>query len=245
MKSASHTFGNKLKVRSLIDSYDSKLALKLIDGSEMIIKIVLEPSSELVKMCLMCFRYLSGSSINHIMWMLWRSAYVEIKYADEWEAFVAALLSLIFPFSEGAQCVQNEITKLLPVAKRIHETSDVNYNLHDLIPYITISLHLIREEIRLDSTKAKCLNNINLLLCQLTTWMGWPAPWIKYYSIKPENIDPNTRFLLALILEAPPNLLRSLASLFTNNIVRYLTFSQLVEETETVDLLVTPRTFTF
>lgn len=243
VKSASHTFGNKLKVRSLIDSYDSKLALKLIDGSEMIIKIVLEPSSELVKMCLMCFRYLSGSSINHIMWMLWRSAYVEIKYADEWEAFVAALLSLIFPFSEGAQCVQNEITKLLPVAKRIHETSDVNYNLHDLIPYITISLHLIREEIRLDSTKAKCLNNINLLLCQLTTWMGWPAPWIKYYSIKPENIDPNTRFLLALILEAPPNLLRSLASLFTNNIVRYLTFSQLVEETETVDLLVTPRTF--
>ena len=101
MKSASHTFGNKLKVRSLIDSYDSKLALKLIDGSERIIKIVLEPSSELVKMCLMCFRYLSGSSINHIMWMLWRSAYVEIKYAEEWEAFVAALLSLIFPSVKG------------------------------------------------------------------------------------------------------------------------------------------------
>ena len=74
---------------------------------------------------------------------------------------------------------------------------------------------------------------------------GLASSLIKYYSIKPENIDPNTRFLLALILEAPPNLLRSLASLFTNNIVRYLTFSQLVEETETVDLLVTPRTFTF
>ena len=81
-----------------------------------------------------------------------------------------------FPFSEGAQCVQNEITKLLPVAKRIHETSDVNYNLHDLIPYVTISLHLISRRNKIDSTKAKCLNNINLLLCQLTTWMGWPAP---------------------------------------------------------------------
>ena len=77
---------------------------------------------------------------------------MEIKYADEWEAFVAALLSLIFPSVKG-HSVQNEITKLLPVAKRIHETSDVNYNLHDLIPYVTISLHLIREEIRLIQQK--------------------------------------------------------------------------------------------
>ncbi|CAX44316.1 Anaphase-Promoting Complex/Cyclosome (APC/C) largest subunit, putative [Candida dubliniensis CD36] len=243
MKSTSHTFASKFKVCSLIDSYDSNLALKLSDGSNVIIKMVLEPSSELVKMCLSCFQYLSGSNINHIMWMLWRSAYLEVKYADEWKAFVIALLSLIFPFKEGVQCVENEITKLLPVAKRVHETSNVNYNLHDLIPYITISLHLVREEIRLDSTKAKCLTNMNLLLCQLTTWMGWPAPWVKYYSIKPACIDPSTRFLSALILETPPNLLRSLASLFTNNIVRYLTFSQLVEETETVDLLVTPRTY--
>ena len=242
MKSASHTFGNKLKVRSLIDSYDSKLALKLIDGSEMIIKIVLEPSSELVKMCLMCFRYLSGSSINHIMWMLWRSAYVEIKYADEWEAFVAALLSLIFPFSEGHSVFRTKLPNYYLWQNVFMKLQMLTITCMILFHISPFAFNSRRNKI--DSTKAKCLNNINLLLCQLTTWMGWPALWIKY-SIKPENIDPNTRFLLALILEAPPNLLRSLASLFTNNIVRYLTFSQLVEETETVDLLVTPRTFTF
>ena len=46
-----------------------------------------------------------------------------------------------------------------------------------------------------------------------------------------------------MILQSPPNLLHSLASLFTNNIVPYLSFSQLVEETDTVDALVTPRTY--
>ncbi|RCK60895.1 Negative regulator of mitosis [Candida viswanathii] len=243
MRSTTRILESKPHVVSLISSCDSKVALKLSNGSTVISEIVLEPSTLIVQTCLKCFQYLSGSTINQIMWMLWRSAYVEDNYRDEWEAFVIALLSLIFPFTEGVQCVGNEITRLLPAAKRLHESSQVNYNFLDLIPYIVLSLHLLREETRLDSTMTNSLNKLNFLLCQLTTWMGWPESWVKYYGIKPEGIDQTTRFLLALILQSPPNLLQSLASLFTSNIITYLSFSQLVEETDAVDALVTPRTY--
>lgn len=243
MRSTTRIPESKPQVQSLISACDCKVVLRFSDNSTAVTELVLEPSTQLVQSCLKCFQYLSGSIINQIMWMLWRSAYVEDNYCDEWEAFVIALLSLIFPFTEGVQCVGNQITRLLPAAKRLHESSQVNYNFLDLIPYITLSLHLLREETRLDSTMGISLGKLNYLLCQLTTWMGWPESWVRYYGVKLDAIDQNIRFLLALILQSPPNLLHSLASLFTNNIVPYLSFSQLVEETDTVDALVTPRTY--
>ncbi|GME98580.1 unnamed protein product [Ambrosiozyma monospora] len=52
-----------------------------------------------------------------------------------------------------------------------------------------------------------------------------------------------TRFLMAQQLADPPNLFQSLSSLFTSQIVPYITFSQVAEEDESVDLLITPRTY--
>ncbi|KAL6453778.1 bimE Negative regulator of mitosis [Candida maltosa Xu316] len=242
MTSSSRLSASTGQVSQLVSSCETKVAMKLANGVIDIKEILLQPASQVVQMCLKCFRYLSGSTVNQIMWMLWRSAFVEYDYRDEWESFVVALLCLIFPFSQGAECTENEITRLLPVAKKLHESAQIKYSLHDLIPYIVLSLHLLREEIRLDSTSKNSLQKMDFLLCQITTWMGWPESWISYYAIKPELIDQNTRFLSALILPTPPNMLESLASLFTTNIVRYLTFSQLVEETDSVDALVTPRT---
>ncbi|KAI5966491.1 APC1 [Candida pseudojiufengensis] len=226
-------------ISSLICSNHDKLAVRLNDESTIIIKIILDPITDLVSSCLKCFQYLSGSTINQTIWSLWRSVYTE--EGDEWEAFVIALLSLIFPFQDELQCTQNEITNLLPNAKLLRQTSHLSYNLQDLIPYIALSLHLLREEFRLDITKKRYLNNLGTLLSQLSAWMGWPDSWINYYSVSMQ-LDRTVRFLSIQILKSPPNLFESLSSLFTENIVRYLSFSQLVEESDSVDAIVTPIT---
>lgn len=125
--------------------------------------------------------------------------------------------------------------------KTLRETAHINYNLQDLIPYIVVSLHLLREEYRLDVTKKSYLNKLGALLSQLTIWMGWPDIWVNYYNASC-NLDKSVKFLLLQIIQSPPNLFESLASLFTDNIVRYLSFSQLVEESDSVDAIVTPMT---
>ncbi|KAK6201691.1 uncharacterized protein RJT21DRAFT_120754 [Scheffersomyces amazonensis] len=178
--------------------------------------------------------------------MLWRSAVMLEENKDEWKAFIITLLSFIYPFNDEIISVTNEITKLLPQAKFLQQISQLNYQLLDLIPYITISLHLLREELRLDRTSKLKLKKFDILLTQLCTWMGWPDIWTKYYMIDHKIIDNNIKFLSTLIIETPPNLFLSLTSLFgmsNNNIIRYITFSQLVEEGDSIDALITPRTY--
>ncbi|KAG7664251.1 APC1 [[Candida] subhashii] len=231
-------------VESILCSCEEKLAIQTKSGKTKLIHLVLQPSSNLVLTCLKCFQYLSGSKINQTIWMLWRAAYSLDHHRDEWNSFVIALLSLIYPFYKcSVECgVQNEITMLLPQAKYLQESSNINYSLSDLVPHIVGSLHLLREEFRLDSTKKNSLHKLNILLAQLTTWMGWPDVWTQYYGINPSTIDSTTKFLSALIAPNPPNLLESLTSLFDSKIVGYVTFSQLVSETDSVDALITPRT---
>ncbi|KAI5949649.1 APC1 [Candida margitis] len=223
----------------LLSSNNGKVALRLKDDSIRLVKVILDPVSELVSSCLRCFKYLSGSTVNQIFWMLWRTAYKNC--GSEWDALVTALLSLTFPVSDDFSFTTNEITNLLPQAKLLRESAHLNYNLQDLIPYIVVSLHLLREEYRLDVTKKHYLNKLGILLSQLTIWMGWPDVWANYYNA-PCNLDKSIKFLSLQIIQSPPNLFESLASLFTDNIVRYLSFSQLVEESDSVDALVTPVT---
>lgn len=223
----------------LLSSNNGKVALRLRDDSVRLVKIILDPVSDLVLSCLRCFKYLSGSTVNQIFWLLWRTAYSNCQ--SEWNALVVALLSLTVPFLDDFQFTPNEVTNLLPQAKTLRETAHINYNLQDLIPYIVVSLHLLREEYRLDVTKKSYLNKLGALLSQLTIWMGWPDIWVNYYNASC-NLDKSVKFLLLQIIQSPPNLFESLASLFTDNIVRYLSFSQLVEESDSVDAIVTPMT---
>lgn len=236
--------GNFPPISLLQSSFNEDIALLSKSGKGYILKLLLDPSNELVLKCLQCFKYLSGSKINETVWMLWRSALLLDEKKDDWNAFVITLLSLIYPFQDDYPSeISNDITRMLPKAKHLHDISQFNYTFSDLIPYVVISLHLIREEMKLDILSQSNLNTMGLFLTQLTTWMGWPESWNKYYMIDMTNIENITRFLLVCILRSPPNLLASLTSLFSDNVVPYLFFSQLVEESDTVDELITPRTF--
>ena len=212
-------------------------------------QLILEPSNELVSTCLKCFRYLSGSNIRESIWIMWCSALTLDDLRDDWNALVIVLLSIIYPFEtdmNSSSFSTNEITMLLPKAKILHDTilKELQYSFTDLIPFIVLSLHLIQEETRLDSLNTISQQKLSILLCQLTTWMGWSESWTSYYMIEPSKIDTSIQFLLISIVESPPNLLESLCSLFgTHKIKRYLTFSQLAEEDESIDKVITPKTY--
>lgn len=236
--------GNFPPIKMLQSSFNEDVALLSKSGKAYILKLLLDPSNELVLKCLQCFKYLSGSKINETIWVLWRSALLLDERRDDWNAFVITLLSLIYPFQDDFPSgISNEITKMLPKAKHLHSISQFNYSFSDLIPYVVISLHLIREEMKLDILSQSNLNTMGMFLTQLTTWMGWPESWNKYYMIDMNNIEKVTRFLLVCVLGSPPNLLASLTSLFSDSLIPYLFFSQLVEESDTIDELITPRTY--
>lgn len=148
LRTCCHTY---LPAYMLLSSNNGKVALRLRDDSVRLVKIILDPVSDLVLSCLRCFKYLSGSTVNQIFWLLWRTAYSNCQ--SEWNALVVALLSLTVPFLDDFQFTPNEVTNLLPQAKTLRETAHINYNLQDLIPYIVVSLHLLREEYRLMSLR--------------------------------------------------------------------------------------------
>lgn len=229
------------KIVSLTSSCEENLAFISDTNKIYYIKLVLEPKCDLVAKCLKCFEYSSGSKIKELIWMVWRSSLMLDDLKDEWNAFVITLLSLIYPFNENSY-ESNEITDLLEKAKHIHETSLINYAIFDLISYIVIFLHLLREEYRLNIVEGNAVQKLGVLLTQLTVWMGWPEEWIKYYMISFDKIDRKVRFLLILILEKPPNILESLSSLFDEKVIAYITISQLLKESESLDILLTPRT---
>lgn len=230
------------QIACLQSSYGSNLSIKLQSGENRIVKLILGPSSELVMKCLRCFKYLSGSKVNEIVWTMWRTSLMIEGTKNEWNSFVITILAIVYPFDNELPLPDNYFGKLLSQAKTLLSIFDLKYSFEDLIPYIVVSLHLVREEYRLDALSQQKLNKMGHLLTQLTVWMGWPDIWTSYYMIDLKDIDLNERFLLILILSSPPNLLESLTSLFTDKIIRYLTFSQLVEEGESVDEVITPRT---
>lgn len=232
--------------------YDDHVILRTKLNSLSAYKLILNPNNDLTKKCLFVFKYLSGSKINHTFWMLWRTAISLVDDRDEWQAFNIALLAAIYPFnmvnsgsakSKNPASVSNQVTDLLPKAERLQQFFALDSTYVELAPYIVLSLHLIREEQRLNVLWSENLNALGILLVQLVTWMGWPEDWRRYYDVdKHIKLETSTKFLLACLIETPPNLFQSLASLFTDHITRYLTFSQLVEESGNVDVYIMPRT---
>jgi anaphase-promoting complex subunit 1 len=234
--------GTFSKVQSLVSACEENLAILTESGKNYTVKLVLEPKNEFVLRCLQSFKYLSGSKTSETIWMIWRAALMLEDVNDEWNAFVITILSLTYSFEDGFDCQLNEVTSLLDKANHLRNASNSSYVLHDMIPHIVVALHLLREETRLDVLASSIRNKLGFLLAQLTTWMGWPESWTNYYTEKMELIDCNVRFLLTLIMGRPPNLLESLASLFEEKIVGYMTFSQLTEESNDVNSIITPRT---
>lgn len=229
-------------ISSTVENTVALLAAKTYES--FLLKLVLEPLSHLVQTCLKSWKYLSGSKINEHVWVLWRSALMLDEMKDDWNAFVITLLSLIYPFDEfgDSTIVQNEITERLPKALALHEYFNIDYSFHDLMPYIVVSLHLIYEETKLDVLSTQNLNKLGTLLTQLTVWMGWLDQWTTYYMINHKEMDVAEKLLLVVLLYVPPNYFESLISLFEGKRTKFLKFSQLVEEGDEVNLLITPRT---
>lgn len=234
--------GSYSKVQNLISTSEENLVILTESGKNYIIKLVLEPKNQFILNCLKCFKYLAGAKTSETIWMLWRAALMLEDVNDEWNALVITILSLTYPFADGMNCQENEITRLLKNANYLHIASNNPYALHDMIPYMIVALHLLREETRLDVLASNIRQKLGFLLAQLTTWMGWSDSWMNYYIDDSTSIDLEVRFLLTLIVESPPNLLQSLASLFEDKIIGYMTFSQLTEESNAVNALITPRT---
>lgn len=240
-------FGGKLPSMSHISgSYNSMLALRSNTESRrtFLVDLVLEPSNTVVSTCLKAWRYLSGSKINEQVKVVWRAALMQDEMKDEWNAYVVTILSLIFPFEEDQTPIsaENEITSLLEKAKLLHDLFSINYSFYDLLPFIVVSLHLIYEEVRLDSLNFDSLNKIGTFLTQLTTWMGWLDQWTSHYMIDHQYIDGHVRLLLIILIHEPPDLIKYLTSLFNHSAEPFLKISQLVEESEEINRILTPKT---
>lgn len=239
--------GSMPPISALSSTVDDVVALQGSGESRptFIVNLVLEPANQLVLSCLKLWRYLGGSKINEHMWVLWRTALMEDDMKDEWNALVITLLSIIYPFDddvEGKQPkVENEVTRLLPKAKLLHESFDIDYSFYDLLPYIVVSLHLIYEETKLDLLSKLELDKLGILLTQFTVWMGWLDQWTSFYMIDHNYIDCGVKLLLVILLYQPPNFFDSLMGLFEGKPGRYLKFSQLVEESDHINKIITPR----
>lgn len=224
-------------------SCDSDISLMATNGKSYILRLILKPSFNVVLKCLQCFKYLGGSNINETIWALWRSALLLDDNKDDWRAFVITILAILLPMEMDLEDYnKNEITQLLPFAKRLNNELSNDYSFKDMLAYIVISLHLIREEVKLNVLTHNFLEPMGLFLTQLCAWMGWLESWYKYYMIDPKIIDQEIRVPLVFVIPNPPSILESLSSLFSNTIVPYLTFSQLVEESFVADALIIPRT---
>ncbi|CAH6723610.1 anaphase-promoting complex subunit 1 [[Candida] jaroonii] len=222
---------------------DENVAVRGKNGKSYIINLILQPSSDIITTCLQCFKYLSGSSINETIWMLWRSALMLDKSRDEWNALIITLLAIMLPMESELQDYSiNEITQLIPSAKLLNQQLSNNYSFRDMLPYIIVSLHLIREETKLNILFHGNLHKFAMFLTQACIWMGWPESWYKYYALDLNQFDRETRLLSVFVIPQPPNVLQSLTSLFSDSIISYLPFSQLVEESNTTDELIIPRT---
>lgn len=231
-------------ISSISSTFENRVALIASKTHDThILELILEPLSLLVTTCLKTWNYLSGSKINEHVWVLWRSALMLDQMKDEWNAFVITLLSLIYPFDDSEEeTAMNEISELLPKAKVLHEHFDIDYSFQDLLPYIVVSLHLIYEETNLDILSKHNLNKLGTLLTQLTVWMGWLDLWTSYYMIDHKGIDLSVKLLLVVLVYAPPNYFDSLMGLIEGKGTKFLKFSQLVEESDSVNMLITPRT---
>lgn len=241
-------FQGKLPSMSFISSsYDNLLALRsnTENRKTYYLNLVLEPTNRIVSTCLKAWKFLSGSKINEQVKALWRVALMRDESKNEWNAYVVTILSLIYPFDEEQPLflTNNEITKLVEPARLLHTLFNINYSFCDLLPFIVVSLHLIYQEIRLDCLNLDALSKVGTFLTQLTVWMGWLDQWTTAYMIDHAYIDHQVRLLLIVLVHQPPDLIKYLTSLFSHRPEPYLKFSQLVEESDEVNRIVTPKTY--
>ncbi|ODV95239.1 hypothetical protein PACTADRAFT_49987 [Pachysolen tannophilus NRRL Y-2460] len=238
-------------IKLLSDSNGLEIAMIDHDKKFHILNLIIKPKLQVVSKILESLKYLSNSYAYEYFWLQWCSALSLDESLNEWNALITVLLSVLIPdktqFDES-KIPSNEITSRLPSARFLRNKTEAKYSLTDLAPKLILSIHLLREDMKLDLNQQIYVEKLGVLLSQLTLWMGWSENWYNYYNSN-KKFDHHTRFLSIELINKPLNLFESLSSLFNsslssaNDIVPYLTFSQLAEENESIDELLIPRTY--
>ncbi|GMM32436.1 anaphase promoting complex subunit 1 [Martiniozyma asiatica (nom. inval.)] len=233
-----------------------KLTVKLSNDKHISIELLMKPTNKLIILLIDSFLYLSHDLLFELFWLLWCSNNsMDIPNKSDWKVYIITLLSLCLPDEViNNFSLINDITCLKPfiqLAKlRNRELSlngelplGTNIKLGSLLPKIILSLHSIREDLKLNILAKNDLNQISKLLAQLTTWSNWSNEWINYYGINENFIDKSILISAINPVLKPPNVLASLSSLFSDDLIQYLPFSIIAAEDDEVDILITPRTF--
>lgn len=206
--------------------------------------LTLKPKLDIVQKCLSSFKYIMNSYSYNYLWLTWINAYAIVK--TDWEAFVLTILSTVLPFAVKSSSIDstNLISSLLSKLDLLQMRAlKDEFSLSEMAPNIVLALHLIREDLKLNVLNVNAVNDIGLLLAQLCYWMCWSDKWWSYYGISQQELNKSIKFSQPPILDLPPDLMQSLASIFETKIVPYCSFSQLAQDSERVDEIVTPRTF--
>jgi len=244
------------RITALDGFFGSTLILTNNKSDRVVINLSIEPTDKVTGTLLKSFQYLTNSYLQEYFWLQWcGSMSSQDSNGSDWEYFIITLLSMT-SFSENVKpddevINKNEITKLLPAASLARaqrltnnlDQFDRNYSLDSLLPIIVLSLHIVREDLRLDVLSSEKMGKLSVFLAQMVSWMGWSEKWVQYYHIDPALIDQCTKKLLSEPIEEPPNIFRSLSSLFTDQIVPYITFAQLAEDDEEADRIIIPKTY--
>lgn len=239
-------------VKSLQSCNESELVLLCDDDKHYSLHLALTPQNQLVQKLMEMMKYLSSSYVYEYFWIQWSiNLSLNENNNDDWETYITTLLSLIIPDNTKFEMplqMKNDVLKCLPSAFIARRDNSSNTNLGhcsltDMASLILLSLHLIREDLRLNILLGDSVEKLSVLLAQISSWCGWSEEWISYYRVDPKTLDKTARFLISQPLPRAPNLLESLASLFSNKIVPYITFAQVSEEDDRIDEIITPRTY--
>ncbi|ANZ73130.1 BA75_01055T0 [Komagataella pastoris] len=238
---------NKVPPISRITStFEECIAMMAKNNKIYEINLVLHPQNKLVDKLLSMMKYCGGDYTFEYVWLKWCCLLELDPSHDEWTCILTTLLSVIFPNDLKFQCLDgsNELTSCLPLLKKFRLlVDDSKYQLSDLSPILILSVHLLREDLKLDIMCSQQVDMLGVVLAQLTQWASWTDSWICYYQQSDDNVDKSIRLMIPQLFSKPPNIVESLSSIFTDAIVPYITFSQLVEEPDYIDELMTPRTF--
>lgn len=244
-------------VVSIDDISDLEISLLCEDGKHYTIYLQTKVVGKHINILIESLKYLSHDLIYENFWLQWcANMSLNIPNCDEWKLYVITLLSVSLPDNLDLSQTDfntNEITKLLPYVEKARLlnkkpesmtfTNNADLSLEPLLPKIVLALHLVREDLRLNILAQEQFNKLSVLLSQLIYWMSWSRAWHLYYKIDNQKIDKSLNFPLAEYISKPPNIMESLSSLFSNKLVSYITFSIIAGEDETVDSLITPRTY--
>ncbi|KAH3681162.1 hypothetical protein WICPIJ_007857 [Wickerhamomyces pijperi] len=241
-------FQSSTKIKQIISSYKSDITFRNVSDDVLQLRLCLKPGSQVLGSLIDSLKYLTNSySFNYIK-IIWIYSFMISK--REWDSFLLTIVALILPakIKEGHLDACNPVVKALTKIKPIQQKlAQDQFSLYQLAPNIILALHLICEDMKLNVLNKGNMRDLRMLIYQLLTWCGWNGNWTSYYAdfFSHDNFKASSllKFSVPQILQTPPDLLKSLNSLFEEDIVPYLTFSQLAQESETIEESVTPRSF--